>query len=163
MANQTALSCFMSAAIDDHQRFMTFAIEVCQTGMQNGQAPFGAAVVRDGVLLAASHNTNAQANLPTRHAEINAIEMACETIGARDLSGCVLYATCEPCPMCFAAAHWAGVARIVFGATIADADAAGFRQLWVSCAAMKSQGKSAILLEGPVMREVCRALLTRCE
>ena len=107
----------------------------------------------------ATAQRNADLPMPTRHAEINAIEQACATLKTLDLAGCVLYTTCEPCPMCFTAAHWAGLDRIVFGATIADAHAAGFRQLHVDNHTLKHTGGSHVELTGPFMREACIELL----
>ncbi len=91
------------------------------------RGPFGALVVRDGCVLGRGRNDVVHAHDPTAHAEIVAIREACRTAGTHDLAGAVLYASCEPCPMCYAAARWAGIGRIVYGAGRSDASDAGFR------------------------------------
>jgi guanine deaminase len=88
--------------------------------------PFGAVVVRNGEILAEGVNQVVATLDPTAHAEIVAIRAACRKLGAFDLSGCEIYTSCEPCPMCLAAIYWARAARIIFAAGRADAAAAGF-------------------------------------
>src|SRR6266487_1103214 len=102
----------------DHERWMTLAIEQARAGIAAGQSPFGAVVVRRGEALAAAHNEVWARTDPTAHAEIMAIEAAARRLGTIDLSGCVLYTTCEPCPMCASAAHWSRLDEVVCGATI---------------------------------------------
>jgi tRNA(Arg) A34 adenosine deaminase TadA len=91
------------------------------------RGPFGALVVRGGTVLGRGRNGVVPAHDPTAHAEIVAIREACRAAGSHDLAGAVLYASCEPCPMCYAAARWAGIGRIVYGAGRSDAADAGFR------------------------------------
>jgi tRNA(Arg) A34 adenosine deaminase TadA len=91
-----------------------------------GGGPFAAAVARDGVVLATARNEVVERGDPTAHAEMLALRDAARVLGTHDLSGCVVVSTCEPCPMCLAAAFWARVDRIVYAATRADAAAAGF-------------------------------------
>ncbi|MBU0635298.1 MAG: nucleoside deaminase, partial [Candidatus Omnitrophica bacterium] len=86
------------------------------------------------------------------HAEINAVRIACKKLKSTDLSGCVIYSTCEPCPMCFSACHWARISRVIFGASIADAKGAGFNELLISNLKMNSLAKSAIEVTGNFMR-----------
>jgi tRNA(Arg) A34 adenosine deaminase TadA len=88
--------------------------------------PFGAVIVRDGKILAEGVNTVTAAHDPTAHAEVNAIRVAAKALGAFSLSGCQLYTSCEPCPMCLAAAYWARIEAIYYGASAADAARAGF-------------------------------------
>lgn len=89
--------------------------------------PFGAVVARDGVIIAEGWNRVLIDHDPTAHAEVTAIRRACRALGSFELRGCVLYASCEPCPMCAAAAMWARVDRVVFAASTGDASAiAGF-------------------------------------
>jgi len=137
---------------------MALAIEAARTGVSSGQSPFGCCIVREGRVLACSHNTVWQHTDPTRHAEVNAISEACRTLGTVHLAGCTLYATCEPCPMCFSAAHWARVSRIVFGASIEDARLAGFNEIELPAARLRElAGKQVELVPG-FMQEECRAL-----
>lgn len=94
---------------------------------KNHGGPFGAAIVKNGELLAIAHNEVIRTNDPTMHAEINAIRKASKKLSSFDLSGCELYTTCMPCPMCLAAIKWANIKTVYFGATSEDADKAGFR------------------------------------
>ena len=95
----------------------------------------------------------------TAHAEVNAIRIACRKLGTIDLSGHVLVTTCEPCPMCAAAIHWARCDAVIFGATIDDAARAGFHELSVGCAELYKGGGSNVRFENEVMRPQCAALL----
>lgn len=88
--------------------------------------PFGAVVVRDGKIIGEGANAVTATNDPTAHAEVNAIRAAARALDTFTLSGCELYASCEPCPMCLAAAYWARVDAIYYGALAADAARAGF-------------------------------------
>ncbi len=88
----------------------------------------------------------------TAHAEIHAIRQACRKLKTVDLSGCTIYSTCEPCPMCFSACHWARISTIVFGTRISDAQDAGFHELTISNRRLKSLGGSSITLVGGVLR-----------
>lgn len=139
---------------------MNAVIERCREAISSGQAPFAAAVVRDNELLSCEHNLVEAMHDPTAHAEILAIRAAAEKLGTPDLSGCTLYTTCEPCPMCFAAAHFARLSRIVYGATIGDAALAGFDQLPVFASQLKLMGRSPIELTAEYLRESCVSLLT---
>lgn len=110
-----------------HEHFLSQAIEEAVRGVRAGHGgPFGALVVREGVVLARAHNRVLASHDPTAHAEIVAIREACGRTGEHALHGAVLYASCEPCPMCAAAAFWARLERVYFAATSADAAGAGF-------------------------------------
>jgi guanine deaminase len=145
----------------DEQAFMWRAVEKAREGIALGQSPFGAAVVRGGQVVAAAHNTVWRDTDPTAHAEVNALREAAGALGTINLSGCVLYTTCEPCPMCLAATHWAKVDRCVFGASIADAAAAGFTELRLPAADLARQGGSKLAVEGGLLRDVCVELFAR--
>lgn len=107
--------------------FLREAIALARQHMLAGEGgPFGALLVRDGEILARGWNRVTTANDPTAHAEVVAIREACTQLGTYRLDGCILYASCEPCPMCLAAAYWSRVARLVFAASRADAAGAGF-------------------------------------
>lgn len=107
--------------------FMKIAVEEAVQGMRNGDGgPFGAAIVKDGQVIARAHNEVIKTNDPTMHAEVNAIRQACQLLGRFDLSDCEIYSSCEPCPMCFAAIHWAKMKSLYIGATRYDAAAVGF-------------------------------------
>ena len=110
----------------DDAGFLLRAIELAERSVNDGGGPFGAAVVRNGAVVGEGQNRVTTTNDPTAHAEIVAIREACGRLATFELSGCVLYASCEPCPMCLAAAFWARLDAVVFAATRADAAAAGF-------------------------------------
>lgn len=94
---------------------------------QNLGGPFGAVVVKDGSVVAVASNSVLSTNDPTAHAEINAIREACRVLGTYDLTGCVLYATGYPCPMCLAAIIWANIKKVYVSGTPKDAEDIGFR------------------------------------
>jgi tRNA(Arg) A34 adenosine deaminase TadA len=110
------------------QRAIALAIENVNSG-QGG--PFAALIVKDGKIIAEGVNRVTSGNDPTAHAEIEAIREACRVIGNFQLSGCDLYASCEPCPMCFGAIYWARPDRVFYAATAADAAAAGFDDAFI--------------------------------
>ena len=93
--------------------------------------PFAALIVRDGRIVGEGVNTVTAGNDPTAHGEINAIRAAAKTLGAFTLAGCRLYSSCEPCPMCLAAAYWARIDAIYYGASSADAARAGFGDVFL--------------------------------
>src|SRR3954463_11940830 len=114
------------------ETYMRMAIAKAREGLALGQSPFGACIVRDRDVLACEHNVVWRTTDATAHAEVTAIRAACKHVGDIKLTGATLYSTTEPCPMCFAAIHWAGIARIVYAASIADAQRAGFSELSLS-------------------------------
>lgn len=111
----------------EDERFLREAIRLGREHMRAGDGgPFGCVIVRDGQVIARGWNTVLTANDPTGHAEVNAVRKACRLLGAFQLTGCVVYASCEPCPMCLGALYWTRPARVVFAAGRTDAARAGF-------------------------------------
>ncbi len=110
----------------DEASAMRRAIALSCAAVAAGGGPFGAVVVRDGVVLGEGQNRVVPDADPTAHAEVVALRAACAALGTHDLSGAVLYTSCEPCPMCLSAAWWARVGSVVFGNDRADAAAIGF-------------------------------------
>ena len=109
---------------NDHMRR---AISLAEDNASSGNGgPFGAVIVKDGKVVAEGSNTVTVDNDPTAHAEVNAIRRACAVLGTFDLSGCELYTSCEPCPMCLAACYWAHISRVYYAAGRDDAAAADF-------------------------------------
>lgn len=109
-------------------QFMALALEEGLKGMNEGKGgPFGAVVVKDNVVIAKGANEVLAANDPTAHAEMVAIRLACQALGTYDLSGCELYATGEPCPMCLSAIIWANIRKVYYSNTVKAAEAIGFR------------------------------------
>jgi tRNA(Arg) A34 adenosine deaminase TadA len=98
---------------------------------------------------------------PTAHAEVGAIRRAAAVLGQIDLGGCVMYTTCEPCPMCLSAIHWSKIDAVFYGATIADAQAAGFHELCVPAKVLAELGGSPLRVEGALLREECADLFAR--
>src|ERR1700682_6502681 len=114
------------------EEFMRRAIALGIENIRTGQGgPFGALVAKDGRVVAEGANRVTTTNDPTANAGIGAIREACRTLGDFQLSGCDLYSTCEPCPMCLGAIYWARPARIFYAATAADAAAAGFDDAFI--------------------------------
>lgn len=109
-----------------NESLMQQAIELAVDNVRRGGGPFGALVVKDGIVIATGVNQVTRCNDPTAHAEVVAIREACRVLGDFQLSGCDLYTSCEPCPMCLGAIYWARPARVFFAATHDDAAAAGF-------------------------------------
>lgn len=142
----------------DQETGMKYAIDAARAGIAVGQTPFGAAVVRGGELIAAGHNVVWRTCDPTAHAEITAIRKAAEKLRTIDLTGCEMYTTCEPCPMCAAAIHWSKIGAVYYGATIADAQKAGFAELTVPCVDLYRQGRSGVRVVTDVSARDCAAL-----
>ncbi|MCF8335659.1 MAG: nucleoside deaminase [Bacteroidales bacterium] len=109
-----------------HKDYIREAIRFSEESMEEGGGPFGAVIVKDNEIIARAGNTVTPSNDPTAHAEINAIRKAAQYLNNFDLSGCVIYSSCEPCPMCLGAIYWARLERIYFAAGNADARYAGF-------------------------------------
>ncbi len=117
----------------DAEAYLLKAVEIGRAGMlAHRGGPFGALVVgADGRVIGEGCNRVTSSNDPTAHAEVTAIRAACAALGTFVLDGCTLYTSCEPCPMCLAAAYWARVEAIVYGATREDAAAAGFDDAFI--------------------------------
>src|SRR4051795_11838261 len=111
----------------EQEHWMREAIELAVDNVRSGEGgPFGALVVKENRLIASGVNRVTATNDPTAHAEVIAIRVACQKLGAFQLDGCELYSSCEPCPMCLGAIFWARPTAIYFGATHKDAAKAGF-------------------------------------
>ncbi len=116
-----------SSAEQLHARHIERAVAISGERMRGGHGgPFGAVIVRDGVVVAEGYNRVTSSNDPTAHAEVVAIRTACENLGTFSLSGCVIYTSCEPCPMCLAAIYWARLDHIYYTNTREDAARIGF-------------------------------------
>jgi guanine deaminase len=117
----------MPSSSPDDAHFLREAIELAVENVESGLGgPFAALVVEDGSIQAEGTNRVTTVHDPTAHAEITAIRAACKERGDFELTGCTLYSTCEPCPMCLGAIYWARLDRVVYAATRADAADAGF-------------------------------------
>ncbi len=111
----------------DHAYYLKLAVEESLKSVEAGSSPFGAVIVKDGEVIATDHNRVVPNNDPTAHAEVMCIRSACQKLQTFDLSGCILYTSCEPCPMCLNAIKWANIREIWYSSDRHDADNIGFR------------------------------------
>lgn len=140
-------------------KFMQLAIKEARKNIKTMEGgPFGAWIVKNGRVLAKARNAVLK-NDASCHAEINAIRTASRRIKSFDLSGCIIYSTTEPCPMCFSAIHWAKIGKIIYGTSICDAKKAGFNELNIPCRKMKREGFSKIQLSSGYLKKECLDLL----
>ena len=103
------------------KEYMREAIRLADESVKRSGGPFGAVIVKDGEIVAGSANSVTRDNDPTAHAEVNTIRQACRNLGTFDLSDCVIYTSCEPCPMCLGAIYWARIKKVFYGNTKKDA------------------------------------------
>ena len=124
-------------------------------------APFGALIVntRTGERLMRATNAVRRENDPGSHAELRTVRLACKKLKRPSLAGYTMYSTCEPCPMCMANALWARLDRVVFGATIADANRHCL-QIHIAATEVARRADMACIVEGPILRELCNTLFT---
>lgn len=135
--------------------WMREAIAAARDAIAAGQSPYGACVVRDGRLIARAHNSVCRDHDPSAHAEINAMRAAGRALGTYDLAGCTVYTTCEPCLMCFTCCHWAHVARIVYGTSVADSAALGFGELPYDASQLLQTSARPMSVTGGILRDEC--------
>lgn len=109
-----------------NEELMREAIRLSEENVNNGGGPFGAVIARDGEIVATGVNRVTASHDPTAHAEVNAIREACRRLGTFDLSGCEIYSSCEPCPMCLGAIYWAHIGKLYYGNNKTDAKNIGF-------------------------------------
>lgn len=139
----------------DHEKHLRRAIHLAADHSADGEhGPFGAVVVLDGAAVGEGWNQVVAGNDPTAHAEVMAIREACRRLDTHDLSGAVIYCSCEPCPMCLSAIYWARISEVFFAASAGDAASAGFddslilEELKVPWAERKIRGNRALADEG---------------
>jgi tRNA(Arg) A34 adenosine deaminase TadA len=130
------------------REYLRQAIELARRGVEDGVGgPFGCVIVKDGVVIGKGCNGVTSTNDPTAHAEIVAIRDACRQLGYYQLTGCILYASCEPCPMCLGAIYWARPKRVVYAATRQQAAAAGFDDAFIYREIEVPMGERRIVFE----------------
>lgn len=113
--------------LSNDQNFMNKAIEAAIKGvLSNDGGPFGCVIIKDGEIIGTGNNKVTSSNDPTAHAEIMAIREACKNLDSFQLDGCIVYTSCEPCPMCFGAIYWARPQKVFYGCNKADAAEIGF-------------------------------------
>lgn len=114
--------------MSNHQEFMKMAIDLSNQSVDDGSSPFGTVIVdKSGKVVGTGHNRVVLDNDPTAHGEVTAIRNTCKNLGTFDLSGCTLYTSCEPCPMCLNACKWANISEVYYAADRYDAENIGFR------------------------------------
>jgi len=145
----------------DSRRMQDLAAWTEMTMETPNPVPFGAEIFRTktGERVARAANAVAKENDPSSHAEVRTIRLACARIKSPALAGCTLYTTCEPCPMCMACALWAGLDRVVYGATISDASKF-VNQIMISAAEVARRSDMTCVVDGPIERDACLALFT---
>ena len=142
----------------DAEDLMRRAIQRTREGIALGATPFGCAIVLGDEVVALEHNRVWLTTDITAHAEIVALRAACASRKQIHFPGAIVATTTEPCPMCMAALHWARVDTVYYGATIADATAAGFNELNIAATDMVRLGGSSVKLSGGILADECAAL-----
>ncbi len=140
----------------DLKQYMLQAIDEAYTGIRAGDGgPFGTVIVKDGRIVGRGHNRVLRKKDPTCHGEMEAIRDACRNLGTHDLSGCTLYTTAEPCPMCLGATLWANIRTLYYGCHRKDTDDIGFRD---DIFYDYLDGKNQLLTQEELGRAECKAL-----
>ena len=143
----------------EHSEYMRKAIERAKQTMELGHGgPFGAAIVKDGNLIAVSSNSVLKDCDPSAHAEVNAIRAAGKVLGTHDLSGCELYATGYPCPMCLSAIIWANISTVYYGCDPTDAEAIGFRDDFIYRYLENGRQEPSLITFKQLEQDCCKAL-----
>ena len=142
-----------------HEDFMKEAIKLSAGNVESGGGPFGAVIVKDGKIIGKGANSVTKQNDPTAHAEIVAIRNAAKKLGTFDLSGCTIYTSCEPCPMCLGAIYWAHLSKIYYGNTKKDAAKAGFNDSFIYKEMALPVDKRSIPAERLLGKEARKAFL----
>ena len=138
-------------------KFMEMAIKLSIENIDTGGGPFGAVIVKDGEIIATGTNRVVPDSDPTAHAEVMAIRKACARLGTFQLTGCTIYSSCEPCPMCLSALYWAGVSRICYGNTKDDAKAINFDDSFIYDQLELNYGDRSIKCEHFMRSDALRA------
>jgi len=110
----------------DDVSFLQHALKIAEKGIDKGHGPFGAVITKNGRIVSEATNEVVISNDPTAHAEVLAIRRASAFLKTHDLTDCVLYTSCEPCPMCLGAIYWSGISKVVYASDRNDAERSGF-------------------------------------
>ncbi|NCT11015.1 MAG: nucleoside deaminase [Flavobacteriia bacterium] len=131
-----------------HENYMNEAVKAALQGMENNEGgPFGCIVVKDGEIIGRGNNRVTSTNDPTAHAEVIAIRDACKNLNSFQLDGCVIYTSCEPCPMCLGAIYWARPDKVFYGSNQQDAANIGFDDAFIYKEILLPYEKRSILFE----------------
>ena len=139
----------------DYEKIMCIAINKARAA----RIPFATCIVKNNMVIACEASAVFPSNDPTAHGEVQAIRAACRKLKRPDLPGCALYTTCQPCAMCLVACYWARIERVVYGATLADSNRAGWRELDISGKLAKRIVGNKVKLTGKVMQKECAVIL----
>lgn len=132
----------------DNKEYLNKAIKLSEENVENSiGGPFGAVIVKDGEIIATGTNEVTSSNDPTAHAEIIAIRRASAKLNTFDLSECILYTSCEPCPMCMSAVYWARIGKVYYANKSEEAAAAGFDDQWIYEELEKEHGERLVLMQ----------------
>ena len=144
--------------MNEHEEFMSEAVKAALKGMNNNEGgPFGCIVVKDGKIIGHGNNKVTSTNDPTAHAEVMAIREACKALNSFQLDECILYTSCEPCPMCLGAIYWARPKKVYYGCTKTDAAKIGFDDSFIYKELDLEPGKRTIPFEQINKKEAMRA------
>jgi tRNA(adenine34) deaminase len=141
-------------------QWMRLAIQEARTSLSEGNCGFGAVVLKDGHLVAQAHDTEKTAGDPTAHAEITAVRLGARALG-RELHGCTLVATHEPCPMCASAVLWAGIEELAYGFSITQAINQGRRRIPLSCREIFARAGKSVVLHEDILHAECAVLYNK--
>ena len=148
-----------------NKELMRRAIELSKQSVRNGGGPFGAVIARNGEIVAEGSNCVTIDCDPTAHAEVSTIRKACKALGTFDLSGCEIFTSCEPCPMCFGAIYWAHLDKIYMGNDRKDAAKIGFDDDFIyqeiALSAEQRKKPSEVLLREEILEPGCHVILFR--
>jgi guanine deaminase len=131
--------------MENDRSLLSRAVEIACNGIITGGGPFGALISKEGKIISEASNIVVLSNDPTAHAEILAIRQAALVLKTHNLSGCILYTSCEPCPMCFGAIYWAGIKKVVYACDRIDAENAGFSDKLIYEEIMLNPGNRKII------------------
>lgn len=139
------------------EELMLKAIELSEENVANGGGPFGAVISRNGEIIAIGVNRVTSEHDPTAHAEVSAIRAACKKLGSFDLSGCEIYTSCEPCPMCLGAIYWSHIGKMYYGNDKSDAKRIGFDDSFIYDELALSPGGRKLSSENILSEEAAKA------
>ena len=150
--------------MQDDARFMRMAIELATENVVSGAGgPFGAVIVKDGVVVSTGVNNVTASHDPTAHAEVSAIRAAAAKLGSFELQGCTIYSSCEPCPMCLGTIYWARLDALYFGSTAQDAADAGFDDSLFYSELRKGIGERSLKTVNLMRSEAAESFTAWCE
>jgi tRNA(Arg) A34 adenosine deaminase TadA len=136
-----------------HHDFLARAIDLALRSIDVGGGPFGAVIAKDNIIIAEAMNESRQSNDPTAHAELLAIRAAGVRLQRRNLGDCILYTSCEPCPMCLAACYWAEISSVIYACSGADAAAIGYPDSAILAELCRDSSERRVLLRSAMREE----------